>query len=43
MLYACHSKNPIKFQRKFLNEKRKEKYKENKKEKNGIYMWFDSR
>lgn len=31
-LYAYHSKNPIKFQRKFLNEKRKER-KENKKEK----------
>lgn len=40
MLHAYHSKNPIKFQRTFLNEKRKER-KENKKEK--YIIWFDSR
>lgn len=42
MLYACHSKNPIKFQRKFLNEKRKERKRKIKK-KRMVYMWFDSR
>lgn len=40
MLHAYHFKNPIKFQRTFLNEKRKER-KENKKEK--YIIWFDSR
>lgn len=40
MLYACHSKNPIKFQRKFLNEKEKRK---KIKKKRMVYMWFDSR
>lgn len=35
-------KNPIKFQRKFLNEKRKERKRKIKK-KRMVYMWFDSR
>lgn len=37
---AYRFKNPIKFQKTFLNEKRK-KRKENKKEK--YIIWFDSR
>lgn len=45
-MYVCcmHAfyKNPIKFQRKFLNEKRKERKRKIKK-KRMVYMWFDSR